>query len=110
MWGLSRSTRIFLRPGATDLRLGFDALYGIAEGQLGQDPTSGHLFLFCNRSRTRIKALWWDGSGLWLSAKRLEAGTFAWIKAGQPNEVDAARFHALIAGLEIGRERKWFRR
>lgn len=110
MWGLSRSTRIFLRPGATDLRLGFDALYGIVEQQLGQDPTSGHLFLFCNRSRTRIKALWWDGSGLWLSVKRLEAGTFAWVKEGRSKEVDAGRFHALICGLEISRERKWFRR
>jgi transposase len=111
MWGLSRSTRIFLRPGATDLRLGFEGLYGLAEQQLGQNPLSGHLFLFCNRERNKIKALFWDGSGLWLCTKRLEKGSFAWMAAGAcSEEIDAGRFHALIAGLDIRGERQWFRR
>jgi transposase len=46
--------------------LGFEALHGLVENQLQQNPLSGHLFLFCNRHRTRLKALCWDGSGLWL--------------------------------------------
>jgi len=110
MWGLSRSARVFLRPGPTDLRLGFEGLYALAEGQLQQKPLSGHLFVFCNRQRTRIKTLFWDGSGLWLCTKRLEQGTFAWPAAGASSEIDAARLHALIAGLDIRSERKWFRR
>lgn len=110
MWGLSRSTRVFLRPGATDLRLGFEGLYGLAESQLGQNPLSGHLFLFCNRGRNKLKALFWDGSGLWLCTKRLEKGSFTWVASGQSEEIDAGKFHALIAGLDIRGERKWFRR
>lgn len=110
MWGLSRSTRVFLRPGATDLRLGFEGLYALAEQQLKQNPLSGHLFLFCNRDHTKLKALFWDGSGLWLCTKRLERGTFAWIGEGNEAEIDAGRFHALISGLDVCSERKWFRR
>src|SRR5436189_5338532 len=54
------------------MRKGFDGLYGLVRDQLGQDPLSGHLFLFSNRTRTRLKALVWDGSGLWVCAKRLD--------------------------------------
>jgi transposase len=107
VWGLSRSTRVFVRAGPTDLRLGFEGLYALVESQLQEDPLSGHLFVFCNRQRTRIKVLTWDGSGLWLCTKRLERGTFA---LPDQKEIDAARFHALIAGLELQGERRWFRR
>jgi transposase len=69
---LSSATRIFVVTGATDMRKGFDGLYGIVANRLGMDPTSGHLFVFCNATRTRIKVLTWDGSGLWLCNKRLE--------------------------------------
>lgn len=79
MLNLTRATRIFLRAGATDLRLGFAGLHTSVESQLRQDVLSGHVFVFCNRSRTRIKTLAWDGSGLWLSTKRLERGTFDWL-------------------------------
>ena len=71
MWGLTRSTRVYLRSGATDLRLGFDGLAAIVQGQLGKDLLSGGLFVFCNRTRTRVKVLTFDGSGLWLCIKRL---------------------------------------
>ena len=67
---LSSATRVFVVTGATDMRKGFDGLYGIVANRLGMDPTSGHLFVFCNATRTRIKVLTWDGSGLWLCNKR----------------------------------------
>lgn len=51
------------------MRKGFEGLYGLVRDQLGQDPLSRHLFLFSNRTRTRLKALVWDGSGLWACAK-----------------------------------------
>ncbi len=75
---LSSATRVFVVTGATDMRKGFDGLYGIVANRLGMDPTSGHLFVFCNATRTRIKVLTWDGSGLWLCNKRLEQGRFRW--------------------------------
>jgi transposase len=65
------------------MRKGFEGLYGLVRDQLGQDPLSGYLFLFSNRTRTRLKALVWDGSGLWVCAKRLEKGRFRWPAAGE---------------------------
>jgi transposase len=53
MWGLGPATKVYLAVGATDLRKGFDGLYGLARDSLGLDPLSGHLALFCNRQRTR---------------------------------------------------------
>jgi transposase len=53
MWGLGPATKVYLAVGATDLRKGFDGLYGLARDCLGLDPLSGHLALFCNRERNR---------------------------------------------------------
>ena len=78
MFGLGPATKIYINLDAVDMRKGFDGLYGLVRDHLGQDPQSGHLFLFTNRSRTRLKALVWDGSGLWVCAKRLERGRFGW--------------------------------
>jgi transposase len=75
---LASATCIFVVTGATDMRKGFYGLYGIVANHLGMDPTSGHLFVFCNATRTRIKVLTWDGLGLWLCNKRLEQGRFRW--------------------------------
>ena len=72
MFGLGPATKIYVAVEAVDMRKGFDGLYGLVRDQLGQDPLSGYLFLFSNRTRTRLKALVWDGSGLWVCAKRLE--------------------------------------
>lgn len=55
------ATRVHLAVGATDLRKGFDGLYGLVRSRLEADPASGHLFVFCNAGRTRIKALYFDG-------------------------------------------------
>ena len=78
MFGLGPATKIYLGVEPVDMRKGFDGLYGLVRDRLGQDPLSGHLFLFTNRQRTRVKALVWDGTGLWVCAKRLEQGRFGW--------------------------------
>jgi transposase len=73
---LPASVRIYLYTRPTDLRKGFDGLQGVVREFLGQDPLSGHLFLFLNRRRDRIKILLWDRDGFVIWYKRLEAGTF----------------------------------
>ncbi len=64
------------------MRKGFEGLYGLVRDRLSCDPLSGHLFLFCNAQRNRLKVLVWDGSGLWVCAKRLEKGRFTWPQSG----------------------------
>ena len=76
MLSIATGTRIFVATGATDMRKGFDGLQGIDTGVLEQDPLSGHLFLFVNRRRDKLKILYWDGDGLAIWYRRLEQGTF----------------------------------
>ena len=62
--GMSMGTRVWLAAGTTDMRKGFEGLYGLVRDRLSCEPLSGHLFLFCNAQRNRLKVLVWDGSGL----------------------------------------------
>jgi transposase len=62
--GMGAATRIFVATGVTDMRFGFNGLYALASGQLQQDPQSGHLFLFANKRRDRMKILFFDGNSL----------------------------------------------
>lgn len=115
MFGLTTATRVFVAPGATDMRKGFDGLFGLVRDALGEDPLSGHLFLFANRDRTRVKVLVFDGSGLWVCSKRLEKGRFAWPTAveGQTRIVmRAEELTMLLSGIDLKqtKARKWFRR
>jgi transposase len=84
MWGLGPATKVYVALGATDLRKGFDGLYGLARDALGLEPLSGHLALFCNRQRTRLKVLFWDGSGLWLCTKTHVAHCAHWEVCKDP--------------------------
>jgi transposase len=107
MMALGGATKIFLATGATDMRKSFNGLYGLVRGKLEKDPLSGHLFLFCNRRRDRIKVLWWDGSGLWVCAKRLEKGTFHWPEPnpGAAVELTQAQLNLLLGGLDLKQTR-----
>ena len=82
MFGFGPATRIYLATGATDMRKGFEGLYGLVRDRLLCEPLSGHLFLFCNAQRNRLKILVWDGSGLWVCSKKLLKGRFNWIESG----------------------------
>ena len=77
----SAGTRVWLAAGATDMRRGFDGLARQVQQVLGQDPFSGHLFVFRGRRGDLLKVLFWDGQGLCLFAKRLERGRFVWPQA-----------------------------
>ncbi|MBX6387050.1 MAG: IS66 family insertion sequence element accessory protein TnpB [Microbispora sp.] len=74
-------TRVYLACSVTDMRKGFAGLAAQVQMVLAQDPFSGALFLFRGRRGDLVKALWWDGQGLALYAKRLERGRFVWPQA-----------------------------
>jgi transposase len=114
MCGLGPATRIYLAAGATDMRKGFEGLYGLVRDRLLCEPTSGHIFLFSNTQRNRLKLLFWDGSGLWVCAKRLEKGRFRWPEAagGQAKVVlSHEELALLLGGIDLVRtkRRQWYR-
>lgn len=110
------AVRIFVAAGATDMRKSFDGLCVAAKEVIGQDPLSGHLFVFCNRRKDRLKVLCWDGSGLWLLHKRLEQGTFAWPSmapgGGRSLELRSQELSLLLGGMDLRdvRKRRWYSR
>src|SRR5258707_15370561 len=114
MFGLGRSTKIYIGVEAVDMRKGFEGLYGLVRDALGHDPLSGHLFLFTNKTRTRLKALVWDGSGLWVCGKRMEKGRFRWPEAeGKPSVTMPPEEVAIrVNGLDVKqtRQRNWYRK
>lgn len=75
--------RVYLACGHTDMRKSINGLAAIVEGSFKLDPFDGALFVFCNRSRDRVKILEWDGDGFWLYFKRLEKGHFKWPVPGK---------------------------
>ncbi len=116
MFGLGPATKIYIGVDPVDMRKGFDGLYGLVRDKLGQDPTSGHLFLFSNRHRNRLKILVWDGTGLWICAKRLEKGRFRWPLASAGSGSVAMRpeeLAMLLNGMDLAQakpRRGWYRK
>ena len=115
MFGLGAATRIYVAVGATDMRKGFEGLFGLVNERLGLSPLSGHLFLFANARRNRLKVLYWDGTGLWICSKRLERGRFSWPAEGDEHgkvQLSYEDLALLVGGIELGRTRRknWYRR
>jgi len=101
------AARIFVRPGPTDKRKHISGLAAIVEGGMGKSPLGGDLFLFANRQRTVLKAIYWDRNGFCLWLKRLEKNRFPW-----PDDEDAAReitrdeVAMLLRGIDFWHEHK----
>ena len=114
MFGFGPATRIYVAVGATDMRKGFEGLYGLVRDRLQCSPLSGHVFLFCNAARNRLKLLMWDGSGLWVCAKKLSRGRFRWPQP-RVGEVKVVLSHEelamLLGGIDLSqaRHRAWYR-
>jgi transposase len=116
MFGLGPATKVYLALGATDMRKGFEGLYGLVRDRLLCEAASGHLFLFCNARRNRLKILFWDGTGLWCCGKRLERGCFSWPSVSSNAETKVLLSHEelalLLGGIDLSRTRRkeWYRR
>jgi transposase len=110
MLNLSTATRIFVALEPVDMRKSFNGLYARVQSVLREEPTSGHWFVFTNKLRNRLKILFWDGSGLWVCAKRLEKGTFGWPNGeGASRCLRAEELTLLIHGIESTSRRQWHR-
>jgi transposase len=110
MLSLSPATRIFVALAPMDMRKGFNGLYAWVQTVLGQEPTSGHWFVFLNKRRNRLKILTHDGSGLWILSKRLERGTYAPpVGEGQSQCLRPEELTLLIHGIESASRRAWHR-
>lgn len=104
MIGLPENLPIYLCTEPVDFRKGFDGLTGIVTAQLGYGVTDGALFLFVNRKRDRIKALWWETGGLTLWYRRLEQGTVELPKPGSDAShitIDSVELAMWIAGVSL---------
>ena len=114
MLSLPAHTRIALCTAAVDLRKSFDGLCGLVESVFQENVLDGHLFLFLNKRRDRIKALWWDRDGLVIFYKRLERGSFEMPRASghaQRLELDATELAMLLGGVSLAsaKRRKRYR-
>jgi transposase len=109
---LPSAVRIFLCMRPTDLRKSFDGLTGLVQECFGQDPLTGHLFLFVNRRGDRIKILYFDRDGLAIWYKRLEAGSFEMPSTADHDgvELQPAQLAMILSGIDLrsARQRKRF--
>ncbi len=119
MIGLGHGVRVYLCTSPADMRRGFDGLSGMAQTLMKQDPLSGHLFVFRNRNRDKLKILYWDQDGLAIWYKRLEQGTFQFPTDGKPKEdlqagveISTSDLSLLLGGIDLrtAKRRKRFER
>jgi transposase len=116
MLSFSGSLKVFVAVEACDMRKGFNGLHALVSERLGEDIKSGALFVFSNRRHTRIKIIYWDGTGIWLLTKRLEQGTFSWPKHLAPDttklKLTPQALALLTDGVDLrgGQLRPWYER
>ncbi len=115
MLSLSPAVRIFLYTAPTDMRCGFPRLAMYAEAIIGQDPCSGHLFVFFNRRGDRCKILFWDRTGFCIWYKQLQQGTFQRVDNPAHStvlELDLAGLAMILEGIDLSgvKRRKRYRR
>ena len=104
MLSFAPGMRIFLHTRPIDMRKSFDALFGIVTSDFARDVRQGGLYLFINQSRNRIKLMYWDGDGLAIWMKRLEAGTFQRPQAADDAKhvvLDREQLQLLLSGIEL---------
>jgi transposase len=112
MLGLTPTTRVFLKTGATDGRLGADALKGLVTQIVREDPHGRqHLFCFCNRAKNRLKLLWHDGTGFWVAGKHLPCSTYNFPQdAAAVSHMSMEQLEVLVRGVRFTSATSGYRR
>lgn len=116
MLSFSGSLKIFVALQPCDMRKSFNGLHGLVTEHLKEDPRTGALYVFTNKRHSRLKILYWDGTGLWVLTKRLEAGTFSWPRDIQPGrtklQLTAEALALLTDGIDLrgANMRPWYER
>jgi transposase len=115
MLAFPAAIKIYVAVQPVDMRKQFNGLWAAAQEKLHEDPKSGAVFAFINKERTRLKLLYWDGTGVWVLAKRLEQGRFSWPAPS----TDCAKLSLapealalLVGGIELkhGSLKAWYER
>lgn len=112
---LPASVRVYLCTGPCDMRRSFDGLHALVTDNMRMDAFAGHLFVFSNKRRDRVKILYWDRDGFAVWAKRLEEGTYAMPFTDtdeRRREITAHELGALLSGIDLSqaKRRKRYRR
>jgi len=113
---LPASVRVYLCTSPCDMRRSFDGLHALVTEAMQLDAFAGHLFVFANRRRDRVKILYWDRDGFAVWAKRLEEGTYAmpFAEGEQPRrEITAQELGALLSGIDLSvarRRKRYYRK
>ena len=114
MLSLPAGTRIYLAVEAVDMRKQFDGLWAVAREKLREDPRAGAFFVFTNKRRNRVKILYFDGTGPWVFAKRLEKGRFSWPVGSDRRRLSLSpeALTMLLAGIDLkdGHRKGWYER
>jgi transposase len=100
-------TRIFIRPGYTDMRKASNGLTVMVQEEMKEDPFSGSVYVFCSRDRKLLKAVYWDKTGFWLCQKRLEKEKFPWPETKEAvRELTREELRMLLAGIDFFKAHK----
>jgi transposase len=116
MLNITGGLKVFLAVEPSDMRKSFNGLYALACEKLKEDPQQGALFAFTNRSRTRVKLLHFDGTGLWVAIKKLQKGTFSWPAGVEVGDGRLKLSHEalilLLDGVDLkgSKMRPWYQR
>ena len=114
MFSFPHQTKVYLAVDPVDMRKSFNGLWTIASELLKENPFSGALFVFANKRRDRIKILYWDGSGVWVFAKRLEKGCFSWPTGSDAKKLSLTpqALGMLLEGIDLkqGCKKAWYER
>lgn len=105
MFTLPSSVRIHVATTPTDLRKSFDGLSAVVEHALGQDPLSGHVYVFFNKRGNQVRCLFWDRTGYCIVSKRLARGCFRFTQQVNSDswsiELDAAELGLILEGIDL---------
>ena len=115
MLSFPAAIKIYVAVEPVDMRKQFNGLWAAVQEKLHEDPKSGAVFAFINKERTRLKLLYWDGTGVWVLAKRLEQGRFSWPAPSEKKNKLALAPEALallVGGIELrhGSLKAWYER